>query len=90
MTSYGFKPDTKPDGTTQKRWEKLLQQPGHTGVWDMSTGEKYRVEQFVPVYSDKYQSEANYFKLKGTDQMVYVPFLRLLTDGVRCSLMKKP
>lgn len=88
MAKVSFSQESQSEGL--KRWEKLLQQPGHTGVWDMSTGEKYRIEQFIPIYDDNYKTVVNQFKIKGTNETVYVPFLRLLTDGVRCSLMKKP
>lgn len=72
-----------------KRWERILSLPGDTRMWDMSTGQIYRVEMFVPVYDDRYQSVVRSFKLKGTQDKVVVAHLRLMGDKQTCSLVPK-
>ena len=85
MAEYGKKKQEGGDGI--KRWERILALPESQEVYDMVTGQKYRVGQFVPLHNDAFQGRVEYFKIKGTSEQVYVPHLRLIGDKVRCSLM---
>lgn len=76
--------------TEKKRWEKILALSDNTPLWDVSTGKVYKRGMFEPVHKDGFENVVDYFKLKGSDEQVYVAFIRLYPDDRRsCSLMKQ-
>lgn len=69
------------------RWQRILNLPEGTYMKDISTGLKYTVGQFTPIYTDGYKNVVETFKIKGTEEYVSVRHLRLLGDDFYCSLM---
>lgn len=80
---------TNAEENTLPRWQRLLKLDPGTYVKDISTGLKYTIGQFDPVYTDGYQNVVETFKVKGLEEYVSVRHLRLLGDGFKCSLMAK-
>ena len=71
------------------RWKRILDLPAGTVVKDLSTGHRYRVDDFQPLYRDELSQVVETFRVKGTPETVHVPFIRLESDGFHCSLMAK-
>lgn len=71
------------------RWKRILDLPAGTIVKDLSTGYRYQVGDFQPLYRDSLSQVVETFRVKGTPETVHVPFIRLEADGFRCSLMAK-
>jgi len=80
--------DTQTDKTSQRPplWQRILQMPSQTVLKDISTGERYRVDQLIPVYCDHYQERVNDFRIKGSEETLCVSFLRAMEDKFKCSL----
>lgn len=78
----------KTDNLTQsgdrptKRWEKIMALPENTVFRDLSTGKTYRRGMFKPLFVDGYNTVVNEFQIVGTQERVYVPFLRTINDGM--------
>jgi hypothetical protein len=83
----------KQNGTDDERklqrWEKIMCLPADTALHDLSTGMRYRRGMFRPVYRKEFDQMVDTFQVIGTTETVHVPFLRLVGDGTRCSLMGK-
>lgn len=89
------KPTRQDAETVTSRWKRILQLPERTPLWDMSTGQRYFAGDFRPLFSDQYHSKCETFAvvrqasavLKDELETVYVPFLRLMPDKAKCSLV---
>jgi hypothetical protein len=80
----GFDGDIKP----LKRWEKIMSLPENTPFYDISTGKAYRRGMFRPVHRNDFENIVEEFQILGTEERVFVPFLRLVGDTKYCSLVK--
>jgi len=87
MSEYG---KSSPSESKEKeRWQKIMDMPEHTAFYDRSTGITYKRGMFKPLFCDHAQHKVDNFGILGTSEQVYVPFLRLLGDFSKCSLMEK-
>jgi len=61
-------------------WQEILEKPGTTIFQDMQTGNLYQRKDFDPIFNKNFPpSSDNYcneFHIRGTDEIVYIKFLR--------------
>jgi hypothetical protein len=87
MAGFGKeKTGTDSDNNARWRWENIMSLPEDTPFHDMSTGKKYKRAMFKPLYKDGFERIVDFFQIIGTDEEVYVPFLRRLGDFKSCSI----
>lgn len=80
------KPEHLNGDRPRYRWENIMSLPDDTPFYDLSTGKNYRKGMFRPLHKDGFESVVDVFQVIGTDETVYVPFLRRLGDGKKCSI----
>lgn len=88
MADWNSKQASLDEETKLHRWQKIMALPENTQFWDLSTKKQYTRGMFVPVYKNEASQIVDTFKIKGTDERVHVPFLRLMGDYRRCSLTR--
>lgn len=89
MSQWQTGKNAAEDGDKKKpRWQKILELPNDTMMYDLSNGKRYRTGQFVPLFHDSYQTCVYEFRIMGTEEHVGINFLRLLGDKFRCSIMQ--
>lgn len=93
MADYNTKPPDKTtadDGGEKKRWQKILDLAESARLYDLSTGQVYTRGQFKPLHRNEFENLVDEFAIIGTDERVFVAFLRVIGDKKRCSLTLNP